>query len=99
MNAVSQSEAKALGYRVAAGPQEYKVRVFINHKWVGFLRLIDPRRGTDVPEAVITLNSARASRFNDFTPGLALAGFPQLEAETANPRKPLMPVTFQFVRI
>lgn len=79
---------------------QFKVRVFINHRCVGFLRSV-PRDG-GVPECLITPSLARATKFEGGIYGfkdigMHLAAFPQPERESE--KKPLMPVTFQLVRL
>lgn len=77
-----------------------KVRVFINHRCVGFLRQIE--RENQVPECLVTPSLARATKFEESMTGfkdlgMAQAAFPPPERESA--KKPLMPVTFQIVKV
>lgn len=77
-----------------------KVRVFIGHRPVGFLRwLTSTDHGS---ECVVTPSLARATKFeNSITGfkdlGMAQSIFPQPERESE--KKPLLPVTFQLIKV
>ncbi len=99
---IMSEEVAAVAAAAAPTPARggFKVRVFINHRCVGFLRALEGRDG--VPECLITPNLARATRFEGGITGfkdlgMHLAAFPQPERESE--KKPLMPVTFQLVRL
>ena len=80
----------------------FKVKVFVNHKPIGWMRNVDVRSesaaGTKLAtEHVVSPSLARATTFCDEAAGEAMAAFVGPDRETSKGSMPV--VTFQLCRV